>query len=66
MAFIAMDRVLGRPMVVPGKLETRTQTIVGKVSPGKNCRELQKTSAMFGGDVEGEYLPPVKEMKPVK
>ncbi|MCJ1453559.1 hypothetical protein MMC28_003906 [Mycoblastus sanguinarius] len=32
-AFQAMDAVLGRPLVVPQKVETRTPTIAGKVSP---------------------------------
>jgi len=57
-----MDAILGRPLVVPQRVETWTPTIVGKVSPGKNFRELMKKSVAFGGHVEGEYLPPVKEM----
>ena len=60
--FQAMDAVLGRPLVVPQRVETRTSTTVGKVSPGKNYSELMKTSVAFGGHVKGEYLPPVKEM----
>ncbi|KAF8540227.1 hypothetical protein BDD12DRAFT_880884 [Trichophaea hybrida] len=61
-AFQGMEAILGRPLVVPQQVETQTPTIVGKVSPGKNYRELLKKSVAFGGAVEGEYLPTVREM----
>ncbi|KAF8250487.1 UPF0075 domain protein [Wilcoxina mikolae CBS 423.85] len=61
-AFQGMEAILGRPLVVPQQVETQTPTIVGKVSPGKNYRELLKKSVAFGGAVEGEYLPAVREM----
>lgn len=61
-AFQGMEAILGRPLVVPQQVETRTETVVGKVSPGRNYRELMKMSVAFGGDVEGEYLPAVRQM----
>lgn len=57
-----LEAILGRPLVVPQRVETPTPTIVGKISPGKNYRELLRRSVAFGGHVKGEYLPPVKKM----
>lgn len=61
-AFQGMEAILGRPLVVPQQVETDTPVIVGKVSPGKNYRELLKMSVAFGGEWEGEYLPAVRKM----
>ncbi|KAF6230436.1 hypothetical protein HO133_004779 [Letharia lupina] len=61
-AFQATDAVLGRPLVVPQRVERKPSTIVGKVSPGRNYMELMRTSMAFGGSFEGDCLPPVKEM----
>ncbi len=57
-----LEAIVGRPLVVPQQVETRTPTIVGKVSPGKNYRELLRKSVAFGGHIKGDYLPPVKQM----
>lgn len=48
-AFQAIDAVLGGPSVVPQRVETRTPTIVGKVSRGRDYRELMRKSVPFGG-----------------
>ncbi|KAI4123877.1 MAG: hypothetical protein LQ347_005972 [Umbilicaria vellea] len=60
-AFQALEAVVGRPLVLQ-QVETRTPPIVRKVNPGKNYRELLRKSIAFGGHVQGDYLPPVKEM----
>ncbi|KAI5791936.1 UPF0075 domain protein [Geopyxis carbonaria] len=61
-AFQGMEAIMGRPLVVPQQVETQTPVIVGKISAGKNYRELMKMSVAFGGEWEGEYLPAVREM----
>jgi 1,6-anhydro-N-acetylmuramate kinase len=61
-AFQGLEAIVGRPLVVPQQVETDTPVIPGKVSPGKNYRELMKKSVAFGGAVEGTYLPAVREM----
>lgn len=61
-AFQGMEAILGRPLVVPQRVETDTLTVVGKVSPGRNYRELLRKSVAFGGHIPGEYLPEVREM----
>jgi 1,6-anhydro-N-acetylmuramate kinase len=61
-AFQGMEAILGRPLVVPQQVESDTPVIVGKVSPGRNYRQLMKMSVGFGGNFEGEYLPAVREM----
>lgn len=44
LSFQAMDVLLGRPPAVPRRVEARTPTIVGKVSPGKSHRKLVRKS----------------------
>ncbi|KAI5799450.1 UPF0075 domain protein [Pyronema domesticum] len=61
-AFQGMDAVLGRPLMIPQQVETRTPVMPGKISPGKNYRELIAKAVAFGGHIEGTYLPPVREM----
>lgn len=43
-------------------VETKTSTIVEKVSLGRNYWDLTMKSMAFGGNFEGEYLPSVNEM----
>lgn len=60
LAFQTIDVILGRPLVVPRRVETRTPTIVGKVSPGKNRRELIRKSMALGRNVQGDIYYPSK------
>lgn len=58
----AMNTVLGRPLMVPQGTDKETRNIMGKFSPRREHPELTRKSVAFGGNFEGEYLPPVKEM----
>ncbi|KAH0490759.1 hypothetical protein TgHK011_002213 [Trichoderma gracile] len=58
-AWQGMDAVVGRPVPVPDRVETRREQILGKVSPGENYRELMYTAMQFG---QGARLGPVREL----
>ncbi|BFZ63805.1 hypothetical protein YB2330_004937 [Saitoella coloradoensis] len=63
-AFQGMEAVLGRPLLVPQRVENRIPTIVGKIAPGPNFREIMTKTIDFGRGFEDEngYLPAVKDM----
>lgn len=62
-AFQGMEAILGRPLIVPDKVESKEPVIVGKVTPGKNYRMLQRLAVEFGRDYVGSsYLPPVTKL----
>ena len=61
-AFQGMDAILGRPLIVPDRVESKEPVIVGKVSPGLNYRALQCRAVEFGRGYEKQaYLPPVRK-----
>lgn len=62
-AFQGLEAVLGRPLIVPDRVESSQEVIVGKVAPGSNYRHLQKLSVEFSANYPtGNYLPLVKKM----
>lgn len=59
-AWLAMDAVVGRPILVPDRVETQREQILGKVSPGDNYRDVMYKGMQFGP--VGHKLAPVKSL----
>lgn len=57
-AWQGMDAILGRPILVPDRVETQRKQVLGKVSPGANYREIMGRAMQFGSP--GQKLEPVK------
>jgi 1,6-anhydro-N-acetylmuramate kinase len=62
-AFQGMEAILGRPLIIPDRVETKKPVVVGKVTPGPNYRSLQRLAIAFTkGYEEVDYLPPVRKL----
>jgi hypothetical protein len=57
---MGMEAIVGRPMLVPQRVETREPCVVGKITPGANFREMMTRGMEFGKGYK--ELPPVKNL----
>ncbi|KAG2733138.1 hypothetical protein G9P44_004128 [Scheffersomyces stipitis] len=62
-AFQGLEAILGRSLIIPDRVDSRTPVVVGKVTPGKNYRALQKMAVEFTSTCNCDgYLPSVRKM----
>lgn len=59
-AWLGMEAVVGRPILVPAWVETEKEQVLGKISPGENYRQVMLKGMLFGA--KSRKLHPVKDM----
>jgi 1,6-anhydro-N-acetylmuramate kinase len=53
-AQLGLDCLLGRPTIVPQRVETRAPAIIGQIQPGRNWRKLVRHASTFWDDEQLE------------
>ena len=65
-AQLGMECFVGRPVIVPKRVETDTPAIIGKIQPGRNYHKIRKHVADFWGDYPAEEVKCVTKMEVVR
>jgi 1,6-anhydro-N-acetylmuramate kinase len=61
-AWFGMEAMLGRACLVPQRVETRVPICIGKITPGKNFRQVMSRGMKWSTQWGEEDLPPVREL----
>jgi len=62
-AQLGMECFIGRPVIVPKRVETDTPAIIGKIQPGRNYHTVRKHVSKFWGDYPAENVKCVTKME---
>ena len=61
-ALLGVEGFVGRPMIVPQHVESRTPGIVGHIQPGSNLHRLRRHVCKFWGNYPEEDITCTKNM----
>lgn len=65
-AQLGMECFLGRPVIVPKRVETDTPAVIGKIQPGRNYHKVRKHVSEFWGEYPAENVKCVTKMEVIR